>query len=352
MSPKGVSLEPFPDRPDLMRLAVWRKRALTARHKQDRRTRESHLQEFPLYAPYGEVAVSEFAITCHFCGREFKALGTHIWMIHGLEAEDYRRELGIHVGVPLDSHDVTRRKVERGKADKSFRKRVGKLAHTPEARKKMSVTYRRHLKEGRSTNSAVEAAARGEMPKEFLDGSGGRRQAELWAEDGEWAARRREGYANLPRPAQVEHTCTICGDVYLFFRSSHRLTCLKDECRATIKRRTALVNRDKAEEALRVDPEKRARVTAQLVAAGRAYAIKRRMPHKCANPACSNIIPLVSPQTCSNECRQAVRRATVRRQKLERGIPLVRGCEVAGCEGAHVARGLCTKHYQRQVALA
>ena len=37
----------------------------------------------------------------------------------------------------------------------------------------------------------------------------------------------------------------------------------------------------------------------------------------------------------------------VRKQKIERGIPLERFCEAEGCGRKYLARGLCQLHYQR-----
>jgi hypothetical protein len=85
------------------------------------------------------------------------------------------------------------------------------------------------------------------------------------------------------------------------------------------------------------DPDLRARVTAQLIEAGRRNAISRRLPkHPCE--ICGKEVA-GTRLVCSNECHQEARR---------RARPTPPPCSVEGCQRQHVAKGLCSLHYQRE----
>lgn len=46
-------------------------------------------------------------LECKICGRFFKHLGVHVWLKHGITAREYKQSLGLDVGLPLITTDVS-----------------------------------------------------------------------------------------------------------------------------------------------------------------------------------------------------------------------------------------------------
>lgn len=61
-----------------------------------------------LHAPYGELVVEDDTgrLCCHFCGRWFTSLGSHV-RAHGTTAERYRADLGLCRGEPLTAKPLS-----------------------------------------------------------------------------------------------------------------------------------------------------------------------------------------------------------------------------------------------------
>lgn len=55
------------------------------------------------------VIVDGEQVVCHECGRGRRALGSHVWFVHGVTAAEYRRRHGLSTGQSLAS-PVTRAK--------------------------------------------------------------------------------------------------------------------------------------------------------------------------------------------------------------------------------------------------
>lgn len=85
-------------------------------------TPHGHLWQLPdgtgLHAPAAAVTVEEGTgrLCCHFCGRWFASLGSHV-RVHGRTADSYRSALGLALSTPLTCSEVStaisRRQAER-----------------------------------------------------------------------------------------------------------------------------------------------------------------------------------------------------------------------------------------------
>lgn len=79
-------------------------------------------------------------------------------------------------------------------------------------------------------------------------------------------------------------------------------------------------------------------------ASARKAEVARR-PHPC--PVCQTIIPKAHPITCSPACRKVIRRKTALAAVITRYGEIKERCMHLGCTEKHLAKGLCSKHYQQ-----
>ncbi len=70
-----------------------------------------------MFGEPGTITYTEDGIRlqCHICGRFYQALGTHLLLIHGLSAVEYRKEFDLNIGQPLVGSRVLAAMVKRGK---------------------------------------------------------------------------------------------------------------------------------------------------------------------------------------------------------------------------------------------
>lgn len=49
--------------------------------------------ERPIANEYGRLRSVGDRLVCHLCGRDWLLLGTHVWLTHGMTADEYRAAL-------------------------------------------------------------------------------------------------------------------------------------------------------------------------------------------------------------------------------------------------------------------
>lgn len=63
----------------------------------------------PIYGTIGMLDRSGDTLECHACGRDFKHLGPHVWMIHNLTADEYRAIFGLSSSTPICNKAIAAR---------------------------------------------------------------------------------------------------------------------------------------------------------------------------------------------------------------------------------------------------
>lgn len=101
-------------------------------------------------------------IQCHFCGQWFKELGNHIHREHALDAQEYKRQIGLNKSTALINEKIRAQLIEHGRTNKKslINLRPG-LKQTKATRNKIRAT----LKENRDEMKNLH----GTCPEQLID---------------------------------------------------------------------------------------------------------------------------------------------------------------------------------------
>lgn len=165
-------------------------------------------------------------IICAVCGKSYILLASHLWQIHAISADDYRKQQGIPGYVGLSAQSMKDKKAvnmrRRMAKDPEWFEQMREKGMTPAVQAKKAASFRERFRDGRFDLDL-------EPPPEFFDGSGHDALAVLRATDQEWVEATKEKLRGH-RGGWVESECQICGDTFGGYKSAERVICYKESC--------------------------------------------------------------------------------------------------------------------------
>ncbi len=101
-------------------------------------------------------------IQCHFCGQWFKELGNHIHREHALDAQEYKRLVGLNKSTALINENIRAQMIEHGRTNKKSLANLRPVVkHTAAIKRKIAAT----LKENRDEMKNLH----GTCPEQLID---------------------------------------------------------------------------------------------------------------------------------------------------------------------------------------
>lgn len=198
----------------------------------------------PLHAPLGTMLVSPDGneVTCHVCGRKFRALWKHI-QTHGLDAETYRAYFGLRVGEPLC-------------APKMADARAEISARQPQDPARVEALRQRAAEFTAEQRSVWSRAREARLQTQIESGRGDpeiqRSRAQAWHAKREQDPQADEAWRKAIRARRKRldagRKCVVCGAEFCVLSSrqtrqiSARKTCGAPECKREVKRRAQLAS--------------------------------------------------------------------------------------------------------------